>query len=174
MNTVTPYPTLTPFPTPAGTPMVDINPVLDTLHAGELGPQVVQFWQMSIAPVYPAVSLGLFILLVMGLFFGAAAHATDAYFEALYDVPIMAGLEEVKEQAMLFDKPGGRIASVVGVSKTVDATRIEAFYDQSLPQLGWKKVEKNQYVRGEDRLVLELVRRPPVTVLHFTLSPLRP
>lgn len=105
---------------------------------------------------------------------GSAARAGDAYFEALYDVPIMKGLEEVKEQAMLFDKPGGRIASVVAVSKTVAAGEIEGFYAESLPQLGWRKTAQNQYVRGEDRLVLELVRRPPVTVVHFTLSPLKP
>ncbi len=113
-------------------------------------------------------------VLAAGLFSGGAARAADAYFEALYDVPIMTGLEEVKEQAMLFDKPGGRIASVVAVSKTVDAKDIQGFYDSSLPQLGWKKMAENQYVRDEDRLVLELVRRPPVTVVHFTLSPLKP
>lgn len=109
-----------------------------------------------------------------GLFLSPCALAADAYFEALYDVPIMAGLEEVKEQAMLFDKPGGRIASVVAVSKTVGSADIQGFYDQSLPQLGWKKTSQNQYVRGEDLLVLELVRRPPVTIVHFTLSPLKP
>lgn len=102
------------------------------------------------------------------------AKAADAYFEALYDVPIMKGLEEVKEQAMLFDKPGGRIASVVAVSKTVDPEEIQTFYAESLPQLGWKKTAENQYVRDEDRLALELVKRPPVTVVHFTLSPLKP
>jgi hypothetical protein len=113
-------------------------------------------------------------ILTAGLFLGLQARAADAYFEALYDVPIMAGLEEIKEQAMLFDKPGGRIASVVAVSKTVNTKDIQGFYDLSLPQLGWKKTAENQYVRGEDRLVLELVRRPPVTIVHFTLSPLKP
>jgi len=102
------------------------------------------------------------------------SRAADAFFEALYDVPIMNGLEEVKEQAMLFDKPGGRIASVVAASKTVTANQITTFYDEALPQLGWKKTAQNQYVRDEDKLVLELVKRPPLTVVHFTLSPLKP
>lgn len=113
-------------------------------------------------------------LAIMLFFASPSAQAADAYFEALYDVPIMKGLEEVKEQAMLFDKPGGRIASVVAVSKTVGAGEIQSFYDAALPQLGWKKTSENQYVREEDRLVLELIRRPPVTVVHFTLSPLKP
>jgi hypothetical protein len=114
-------------------------------------------------------------LLALGLLLcSPAVHAGDAYFEALYDVPIMKGLEEVKEQALLFDKPGGRIASVVAVSKTVKPAEIEVFYAESLPQLGWKKTAVNQYVRDEDKLVLELVKRPPATVVHFTLSPLLP
>jgi hypothetical protein len=69
MNTVTPYPTFTPFPTPAGTPMVDLAPALDTLQAGNFGPQVVQWWQMSIGPFWAAVSLGMLIILVMMIFF---------------------------------------------------------------------------------------------------------
>lgn len=121
------------------------------------------------------VNLTKSVLCALALCFATPmAQAADAYFEALYDVPVMKGLEEVREQAMLFDKPGGRIASVVAVSKIVGANEIQDFYGAALPQLGWKKVSKNQYVRGEDRLVLDLVRRPPVTVVHFTLSPLTP
>jgi hypothetical protein len=93
------------------------------------------------------------------------------FFEALYDVPVMPGLEEVKEQAMLFDKPDGRIASVVAASKSLNASDISRFYDESLPQLGWKKTAQNQYVRGVDRLVMDLTKSPPLTVVHFTLSP---
>lgn len=93
------------------------------------------------------------------------------FFEALYDVPVMPGLEEVKDQAMLFDKPDGRIASVVAASKSLNASDISRFYDESLPQLGWKKTAQNQYVRGVDRLVMDLTKSPPLTVVHFTLSP---
>ena len=96
---------------------------------------------------------------------------TPVFFEALYDVPVMPGLEEVKDQAMLFDKPDGRIASVVAASKSLNATEIARFYEESLPQLGWKKTAQNQYVRGSDRLVMDLSKSPPLTVVHFTLSP---
>ncbi|PZQ46625.1 MAG: hypothetical protein DI551_04770 [Micavibrio aeruginosavorus] len=94
-----------------------------------------------------------------------------AFFEALYDVPVMPGLEEVKDQAMLFDKPGGKIASVTAASKSIAAEDILGFYGETLPQLGWKKVGQNQYVRGQDRLVMDLVKKPPLTIVHFTLSP---
>ena len=117
----------------------------------------------------------LLLLFLLLLTFPGAAEAqggpAPVFFEALYDVPVMPGLEEVKDQAMLFDKPDGRIASVVAASKTLSVADITAFYDASLPQLGWKKVKQNQYVRANDRLVLDLSKNPPLTVVHFTLSP---
>ena len=120
------------------------------------------------------IRLWLLSLMVLTLSAGmvAAQNAkAPVFFEALYDVPVMPGLEEVKEQAMLFDKPDGRIASVVAASKTLSAGDISRFYDESLPQLGWKKTAQNQYVRGSDRLVMDLSKSPPLTVVHFTLSP---
>jgi len=96
------------------------------------------------------------------------------YFEALYDVPVMPGLEELPEQAMLFDKPDGRIASVVAASKTVKETDIRRFYDDTLAQMGWRKSTQNQYVRRGDRLSMEIALRPPLTVVHFTLEPANP
>lgn len=120
-------------------------------------------------------------ILIMGLLAvlsfpakAAESVAGPAFFEALYDVPVMPGLEEIPDQAMLFDKPGGRIASVVAGSKTVDAAQVSRFYAESLPQLGWKKTAENQYVRGDDKLVVDITKRPPLTVVHFTLSPGKP
>lgn len=102
---------------------------------------------------------------------GAPNAPVPLFFEALYDVPVMPGLEEMKDQAMLFDKPGGRIASVVAASRRVSAVEIRDFYEASLPQLGWKKLKTNQYVRGEDRLTMEVTKTPPLTIVHFTLAP---
>lgn len=67
--TVTPYPTLTPIPAAIGTPMMNLAPAMDILQAGSMGPSAVQWWQMSIAPQWTAISLALEIALVMGIFF---------------------------------------------------------------------------------------------------------
>ena len=107
-------------------------------------------------------------------FLALAQERPHAFFEALYDVPVMPGLEEMKDQAMLFDKPGGRIASVLAASKDHGVVEIADFYARTLPQLGWEKTAENQYVREDNRLVLELSKRPPLTIAHFTLSPLQP
>ncbi len=118
-----------------------------------------------------------FLTIVLALLCLAAQPAQAGkgqFFEALYDVPVMPGLEELPDQAMLFDKPDGRIASVVAASKTVGEADIRRFYEETLSQMGWKKSTQNQYVRGPDRLSLEVVKRPPMTVVHFTLEPANP
>ena len=119
-----------------------------------------------------AFSYALFAILCLTAV-GAAA-GQGKFFEALYDVPVMPGLEELPDQAMLFDKPDGRIASVVAASKTVGEADIKRFYEETLSQMGWKKSTQNQYVRGSDQLSLEIVKRPPLTVVHFTLEPANP
>lgn len=104
----------------------------------------------------------------------AQSQTQGDFFEALYDVPVMPGLEELHDQAMLFDKPDGRIASVAAASKTVSAAQIAQFYAETLPQMGWEKVSGNQYVRDGNRLSFEIVKKPPLTIVHFTLEPAKP
>ena len=114
------------------------------------------------------------VLIVALCLWAAPAMAEKArFFEALYDVPVMPGLEELPDQAMLFDKPDGRIASVVAASRTLDEGAVTRFYDETLVQMGWKKEAQNQYVRGADRLSMDVVKRPPLTLVHFTLEPAR-
>lgn len=115
-----------------------------------------------------------FLLLAFCLLAMPVLAAEEHFFEALYDVPVMPGLEELPDQAMLFDKPDGRIASVVAASKTLGEADINRFYDETLQQMGWKKGGKNQYVRGSDRLSMDILKRPPLTVVHFTLEPAKP
>ncbi len=104
----------------------------------------------------------------------AADGKSGGFFEALYDGPVMPGLKELPDQAMLFDKPDGRIASVVAASSHLAVEDVRRFYNESLPQLGWKKTSENQYVRDEDRLTMELSKKPPLTIVHFTLEPNKP
>lgn len=113
------------------------------------------------------------LILVLCLLATPAMAEKARFFEALYDVPVMPGLEELPDQAMLFDKPDGRIASVVAASKTLNEGEVTRFYGETLAQMGWKKETQNQYVRGKDRLSMDVMKRPPLTLVHFTLEPAR-
>lgn len=100
-----------------------------------------------------------------------ANAAKERFFEALYDVPIMDGMEEVPGEALLFDKPDGKIASATGAVSDSSIQKVSDFYAQTLPQMGWKKTSPDQYVRGQDRLTIRFEQRPGITAAFFTLEP---
>ena len=72
------------------------------------------------------------------------------------DVPIMSGLEIEPELGFAFDSPNGRIVMIFA-STTVASTKIMAFYDSSLIQLGWRGGNGN-WVRKDEKLEIAVVQ----------------
>lgn len=104
---------------------------------------------------------------------GAAAQEPAAFFETLYDVPVMPGLEELPQGALAFDKPSGRIAQAQAAGRGVSRHEIQAFYREALPQLGWLERPDGSYRREGEVLQLEIREEQGYEIVHFTLSPLR-
>lgn len=92
------------------------------------------------------------LLSVAFLTAGAQAGENQAYLSVLPTIPVMEGTREISESAILFDKPEGRIAQTFIYSEQADVPEILNFYTITLPQLGWKTVSKNTYVREGEKL----------------------
>jgi hypothetical protein len=97
----------------------------------------------------------------LSLFAGAAAYSQEktdesGFFSTLNDVPLMPGLEEIPDQTIVFDKPGGRIAETIAIGDQINKEDIENFYSQTLPQLGWYEVERGNFVRENESLSLSI------------------
>lgn len=89
------------------------------------------------------------------------ASETTVFVTGLGDVPAMPGLAPAEEEPLVFDKPGGRIAQSVMTGR-VERKAVLAFYNQTMPQLGWKlspdsKRGTTRYVREGEELRLEFV-----------------
>ncbi|UEM21217.1 hypothetical protein JL100_029865 [Skermanella mucosa] len=111
-----------------------------------------------------------------GLCGPAGANAADAFVDGIDDLPLMPGLVTVADQALVFDKPGGRIVQAVATG-TLDASAIRSFYAETAPQLGWAAAGEGRFLRDGELLRIELVEEPaasgrggPVTV-RFMLIP---
>lgn len=102
-----------------------------------------------------------------------AAAGETAFFETLYDVPVMPGLAEMPDRALVFDKPEGRFAQAGAAGKGVTEQGIRAFYAASLPQLGWQAAGGDSYIREGEKLVLSVGSEGAWRVARFTLSPAR-
>jgi hypothetical protein len=82
----------------------------------------------------------------------------------------MPGLKELPESGLVFDKPGGRIVDAFAQGSMTPQSVI-AFYDQTLPQLGWQREKLGAYLREGERLELDLGQDARGTTVHFRLFP---
>ncbi len=103
------------------------------------------------------------------------------FLSVIDDVPLMAGLREVPDAAVVFDKPEGRIVEVQAAG-TLEVAEVASFYRQALPQFGWnpdptaketstRRLFRLTFVRDNERLTVEVERADGKTAVSFALAP---
>jgi len=117
--------------------------------------------------------LKLLMILAVWQSFTVLSYAGEktTFFEELYDIPVMPGLEELPEGTTVFDKPGGRIVQTTAWAPEMQKSRIMAYYNEALPQLGWQKAGGNTYVRKEERLKITFEKQGVNDLVLFVLEP---
>lgn len=104
----------------------------------------------------------------------AMANAADAFFTDLEELPIMSGLAENQAAAVTFETANGRIIEVEA-SGAMKASDVLSFYGETLPQLGWTRIENGVFERDQERLALTISDTEAGRVLvAFSLSPKQP
>lgn len=118
--------------------------------------------------LYICVSL----LLLCCLNITAVKAQETAFFETLYDIPIMSGLEEMSDMALSFDQPAGRISEAVAILvENIEETVILDFYSLSLEQMGWRKLSQGVFVREGEKLVISFEKSEASHLIRFLLQP---
>ncbi len=104
------------------------------------------------------------------LFAAFPARAEKAVFAAGFeDLPVMAGLKQADDSSMSFDTPAGRIIEAYLEGDNANAASVKAFYDKTLPQLGWSPVPSQKagrfsFTREGEVLTFTVDGKRPVTV----------
>ena len=115
----------------------------------------------------------LIFLLVSGA--GSTHAQSSGFFETLYDIPMMKGMEELPEMAMSFDKPNGRIAEVGAIAPNVSEAVIIDFYNTALFQMGWlpegARKGRYEYTREDETLAIFFDKSNASLVVRFVLEP---
>lgn len=111
----------------------------------------------------------LFVCLVLGL--GRAA-ASGPFVIGIDDLPLMPGLTQLADRNVVFDAPSGRIVEAYATG-AVAAEAVREFYAGTLPQLGWRGIGGDRYVREGETLRLEFPDAPADdrVLVRFYLSP---
>ena len=100
--------------------------------------------------------------------------AEQYFFSVIEDLPVMPQLVEDTDAAMTFESSAGRVAEVEA-NGLASSDAINAYYKQSLPQLGWLPQANGSYRRGNEFLAVEIKAglNGAVKVL-FHLAPAHP
>ena len=101
---------------------------------------------------------------------GPGSAPGSAYVAGIPDLPLMPGLKELPESGLVFDKPGGRIVEAFAEG-AMTLQSVVAFYDETLPQLGWQREAPGAYLREGERLKLDLSQDARGITVHFRLFP---
>lgn len=91
------------------------------------------------------------------------------FFTTVTDLPLMAGLHELTDEALFYDKPEGRIVEVVARGAAL-ARDVVAFYADTLPQLGWSSVGEG-YERDAERLVISYQKTGRDLIVRISINP---
>ena len=102
---------------------------------------------------------------------GAAADAgaVQDFVPGFEDLPLMPGLSGDPKGGVGMDTPSGRIVEAEAAGE-VTARAVRAFYNATLPQLGWTRAGRDAWLREGERLTIDIDGDRSVSV-RFTITP---
>ena len=116
----------------------------------------------------------LFILVVLfcvPLSEARAEQGPAQFFVSMQDMPLMPGLVELPDQAIVFDKPEGRIIESLVYADGLSFAEIRHYYESVLPQFGWSRIAQNAFERGDERLQMSFEGQEGESFLRMTVVP---
>jgi hypothetical protein len=110
-------------------------------------------------------TITVFILLVM-----PAIGRAEGFFREPADLPLMPGLHELTDEAIVFEYPEGRLVKVAARG-ILTAEAVLAYYAAALPEFGWDVVARDKYRRDGERLSMELSSQRRQVTIRISITP---
>ncbi len=101
----------------------------------------------------------------------AGGKSDNLFLSSLQDIPLMPGMTEVVEEAVVFDKPSGRIAESAALARDLENEDISKFYKLTLPQLGWLETREGAFVRQDEELKITVAAIQGQKLVRFMVTP---
>ncbi|MDA1098312.1 MAG: hypothetical protein O2967_04945 [Proteobacteria bacterium] len=102
---------------------------------------------------------------------GVLPVADGSFLAGVEDLPLMPGLREIPEATMIFDKPAGRLVQAMAQGEGNQAA-LWQFYDETLPQLGWRRAASGYFVRDGEGLRISVEKHGATLTVRFAIAPI--
>ena len=100
---------------------------------------------------------------------GIAARASE-FVPGIEDLPLMWELHAIEGSGFAFDTAAGRLVEAYA-GGSVSQDDVDAFYNETLPQLGWEADGDRHWRREGETLTIEFVEGTDPVTIRFQLSP---
>jgi hypothetical protein len=113
------------------------------------------------------------VIIIFENIYNVSLAQIKPFLSVIEDVPLMSGLVENRDRALVFETRSGRIAKVFATGN-VDRKEVIGFYRRSLPQLGWVISSQTKFLRENEMLeliFLTLKNEPQQVMIYFKLTP---
>ena len=103
---------------------------------------------------------------------GIAQRQEAEFFDTIDDLPLMPGLKEIPSESVYFDKPEGRIIEAFAEMHHVSQKDVLLYYQGSLPQFGWGRVNDQTFFRDQEQLEISFTRQNNHQLVKILVKPL--
>ncbi len=94
----------------------------------------------------------------------------ERFLAGVTDLPLMPGLREVEDAALIFDKPDGRLIKAAATGNASEPA-LWQFYDETLPQLGWRRLGHGHFARDGETLRIVVEKNDSNLTVRFAIAP---
>ena len=110
------------------------------------------------------------LILMLALLTPWTGHGNEAFVAGVTDLPLMPGLEEMPKTTLVFDKPDGRLVRATARGEISPST-VWHFYDETLPQLGWRRLSQGYFDRDGENLQISVEIIDSKLTVRFAIAP---
>ena len=100
----------------------------------------------------------------------AAPGAEEGFVAGITDLPLIPGLHVVDEATVVFEKPGGRLVHAIAKGDRTEEA-FWRFYEETLPQLGWRTVKRGKFARDKEILHIGVEKNESQLIARFAIGP---
>ena len=110
------------------------------------------------------------LLLYINVIFVGIASAEDKFINGFTDLPVMPGMRELPDANISFDTTSGRIF-IAFAESTNSVQKVLSFYENVLPQLGWRSKTNRTFLREAEILTFDFIKDGDSVIVRFSIEP---
>ena len=99
-----------------------------------------------------------------------APGAEDGFVAGFTDLPLLPGLLVADDATVVFEKPGGRLVRAIAKGDRTEEA-FWRFYEETLPELGWRTVKRGKFVRDKENLHIDVEKNESQLIVRFAIAP---